>query len=222
MKPTEFPAIPPGKAGDLACSRTRPGKQDRCPHCGRLGAHEIAGGEPVQGGVEAVAKLLAAWLVFMLMWLPWWLFLIALRIVGGQPFDSWPLLSLCITLGFSGAALLGMGIFFSAFTGDKAYAALTTLGGMILLLTPSMFQAQLQTQPSGSVWVVLLRHVNYLGPLDRAADGLLLPESLLFSASLTVLWLFVTVQILAFRRLQPLTKLLSMLPGLSRRESPGK
>src|SRR5260370_40137114 len=67
----------------------------------RTGTLEVLLTVPVNETTVVMSKFLAALIFFLLAWLPWGLFLIALRIQDGKPFDFLPLLSFLLALTFS-------------------------------------------------------------------------------------------------------------------------
>src|SRR6202011_3337751 len=58
----------------------------------RSGTLEVLLTAPVNESTVVIGKFLAAWLFYLLTWVPWWLYLIALRYMGGEPFDYRPIL----------------------------------------------------------------------------------------------------------------------------------
>src|SRR5262249_28407203 len=80
------------------------------------------------------SKFFASWTFLMLLWLPWWLFLLALRLEGGREFDARPMIGFSLALAASGAAFVAMGMFFSSLTSNQIVSAALTLMGMLVLL----------------------------------------------------------------------------------------
>src|SRR5437879_3140322 len=99
----------------------------------RTGTLEVLFTAPVGETVVVLSKFLASWIFFMLTWVPWGLFLVALRVEGGQPFEYRPLLSFYIAMACSGAAFLAMGLFFSSLTRNQIVSAILTFVGMLSL-----------------------------------------------------------------------------------------
>ena len=88
---------------------------------------------PVNEWPIILSKFLATWLFFLISWLPATLFLIALRVEVGQPFDYRPLLSFYVSLAAQGLAFVGMGLF-STLTKNQIVAAVLTFAGMMAFL----------------------------------------------------------------------------------------
>jgi ABC-2 type transport system permease protein len=65
---------------------------------------------------------------------PWWLYLLALRLEGGQEFDFRPMIGFSVALLACGAAFVAMGMFFSSLTRDQIISAALSLMGMMILV----------------------------------------------------------------------------------------
>jgi ABC-type transport system involved in multi-copper enzyme maturation permease subunit len=100
----------------------------------RTGTIEVMLTAPVDEVVVVISKFIAALVFYLVLWVPWGLFLVALRYEGGQPFDYLPLLSFYVTLVCSGAAFVAMGLFFSSLTRNQIIAAVLTFMGMMFML----------------------------------------------------------------------------------------
>ena len=59
----------------------------------RTGTLEMMLTAPVNEITLLVAKFLAAWIFYLLTWLPLWLFLVGMRALGAEEFDYRPVLS---------------------------------------------------------------------------------------------------------------------------------
>jgi hypothetical protein len=163
----------------------------------RSGTLEVLLTAPVDESVVVFSKFLAAFLTNMFTWVPFWLFLLAIPLGGGSPFDYRPLLSFFIAMSVSMAGFAGMGLFFSTLTRSQIASGVLTFAGM-LALTFAWFAAQ-RAAPE-SAWEVALKHVSYLDLWLSALGGKLSPRGLLFFASMTVLFLFLSVKVLESRK----------------------
>jgi ABC-type transport system involved in multi-copper enzyme maturation permease subunit len=163
----------------------------------RTGTLEVLLTAPLDETSVVLSKFLAAWIFFMVLWIPWGLYLVSLRIEGGQTFDYRPLLSFFIGLAFSGAGFLSMGLFFSSLTRNQIAAAILTFMGMMVLL--SIFIV-IQVLPPGSAWNTFLTHISFIHLWQSNVEGKLAPRDLLFPISATVFWLFLTVKVLEARK----------------------
>jgi ABC-type transport system involved in multi-copper enzyme maturation permease subunit len=163
----------------------------------RTGTLEVLLTAPVDEPAVVLSKFIAAWVFFMALWVPWGLFLVALRWEGGQPFDWRPLLSFFIGLACSGASFLSMGLFFSSLTRNQIASAVLTFMGMMLLV--SLFFI-IRMLPAASDWRTLATHVSFINLWQSTLEGKLVPRDLLFPLSATVFWLFLTVKVLEARK----------------------
>ncbi len=162
----------------------------------RSGTMEVLLTAPVDEPAVVMSKFLAALVSFLLMWLPFGLFLLAIPLSGGNPFDYRPLLSFIVVLTFTGASFVSMGLFFSSLTRNQIASAVLTAAGM-MVLTYFWFAAQQSTDPS---WQTVLKHMSYLDVWLEALGGKIVPRFLLFPLSMTILFLFLTVKVLESRK----------------------
>jgi ABC-type transport system involved in multi-copper enzyme maturation permease subunit len=163
----------------------------------RTGTLEVLLTAPLGETSIVLSKFLAAWIFFMLLWVPWGLYLVALRVEGGQPFDYRPLLSFSIAMACSGAGFVAMGTFFSSITRNQIIAAILGIIGMIVLF--SVFIV-IRSLPPGSDWSAVLTHMSFVHLWINTLEGKLAPRDLLFHLSAAVFWLFLTVKVLEARK----------------------
>src|SRR5207253_8241291 len=165
----------------------------------RTGTLEVLLTAPVSETTTVISKFLAALIFFMVIWIPWGLFLVALRVEGGQPFDYRPLISFFIALLFSGAGFLSMGLFFSSLTRNQIASAVLTLMGMLILIGVYFVQFSSLVPPS-SPWFSVLTYASYIDLWINSLKGKLPARALLFHLSATIFWLFLTVKVLEARK----------------------
>ena len=166
----------------------------------RSGTLEVLLTSPVQDGAVVMSKFVAGLLAFLLVWTPFAVNLLALHIAAGKDFDYRPLLSFLLTLTVTGASFISMGLFFSSLTRNQIVSFVLTLGGMLFLTFFIFFEnAAQQFDPSG-VWFAVIHHMNFYDVWNSSMEGKIQPQFLLFPASLTVLWLFLTVKVLEVRK----------------------
>jgi ABC-2 type transport system permease protein len=163
----------------------------------RTGTLEVLLTAPVNETSIVLSKFLAALIFFMVLWIPWGLFLIGLRVGGGQPFDYRPLIAFFIALLFSGAGFLGMGLFFSSLTRNQIASAVLTAMGMLVLIG-LYFGTFMVSQ--GSAWTTVLSDVSYISLWQSSLQGKLAPRALLFHLSAAIFWVFLTVKVLEARK----------------------
>ncbi len=167
----------------------------------RSGTLEVLLTAPVSEGAVAVSKFLAAFVMFLLTWVPMALDIAYLRIDTGQPFDYRPLLSFLVALCFTGAAFVSMGVFCSSLTRSQIGSGVLTMVGMVLLTLVFLAARTLQVYGTpDSTWVTVLSHISYIDVWINTLDGKLQPTYLVFFGSLTVFWLFLTVKVLEARK----------------------
>jgi ABC-2 type transport system permease protein len=163
----------------------------------RSGTLEVLLTAPLGETAVVLSKFIAALLLFTMVWLPWGLFLLALRIQGGQSFDYYPLLSFFIALTASGAGFLSMGLFFSSLTRNQIIAFILTVVGMLVLLLVFFLKRSLAPDSVGNI---VLTYISYIDLWINSLDGTLSPRYLMFHISAAIFWLFVTVKVMEARR----------------------
>ncbi len=163
----------------------------------RTGTLEVMLTAPVDEVHVVLSKYFAALLLFLTMWLPLGLYMIALRVGGGKPFDYLPLMSFFIALVFTGANFIAMGLFFSSLTRNQIVSAVLTFAGMLIMTSVFFFMRGSNTD---QVSQTVLEHISYVSLWLNAAEGRLVPRYLLFHASMAILWLFATVKVLEARK----------------------
>ena len=166
----------------------------------RTGTLEVLLTAPVNETSVVLSKFLASLVFLLIVWAPWALFLVALRVEGGTPFDYRPLYSCFIALACMGAGFMGMGLFFSSLVRNQIASAILTFAGMLVLLGVFAVKMSLEGRGSSSPWVGVLGHMSFVDLWWESLDGLLNPRPLLFFLSMAVFWLFLTVKVLEIRR----------------------
>jgi ABC-type transport system involved in multi-copper enzyme maturation permease subunit len=163
----------------------------------RTGTLEVLLTAPVNEVTVVVSKFLASWIFYLILWLPWWVYLVSLRYFGGEEFDYRPVLSFTVALVAISAGFMSMGLFFSSLTRNQIIAAVLTFVGMIGLLATYLLKFQSDTPGS---WTELLSYVSYLDLWWNSLEGTVAPRFLLFHISLTVFFLYLTTKVLEARK----------------------
>jgi ABC-type transport system involved in multi-copper enzyme maturation permease subunit len=163
----------------------------------RTGTLEVLLTAPVDEVTVVLSKFTAALIFFLFLWIPWGLFLVALRIEGGQPFDYRPLLSFGVVLVCTGAAMLSIGLFFSSLTRSQIGAAVLTFMSMVLLLLLYLIQEQIG---AGSFWQTVFSQVGFVDLWLQSLRGKLYLRSVIVQVSITIFFLFLTVKALEARK----------------------
>ena len=161
----------------------------------RTGTLEVLLTAPVNEWQIVLAKFLAGLRIFMLCWYLWGLFLIPLRVEGGQDFDYRPVITFMIALACMGAGFIAMGLFFSSLTRHQIVAAVFTF--MVMFVSTLMFI--LFQYVGESLWS-FLRNVTYIDLWLNAARGTITPRLLVLHLSMAAFWLFLTTKILEARK----------------------
>jgi ABC-type transport system involved in multi-copper enzyme maturation permease subunit len=163
----------------------------------RSGTLEVLLTAPVDEVTVVLSKFLAAFVMFMVVWVPYGLYLLAIPLAGAAGFDYRPLLSFLIGLSVTGAAFISMGLFFSSLTRNQIASGVMTFAGMLALTFVSLIPWWTDV---GGTWEPLLKRVSYLDLWTNTLEGKLIPTGLMYFASLTLVWLFVTVKWMESRR----------------------
>jgi ABC-2 type transport system permease protein len=164
----------------------------------RTGTLEVLLTAPVNEVTVVLSKFAAALLFFLIAWLPWVLYLIDLPL-NGYSFDGRPLLSFFIALTFMGAAFISIGLFFSSLTSNQIASAVLT-GAAVFFWTGLSVILWWFLKDETGWWGTTLKHVSYLQLWADSLRGLLMPRHLLFTASVAVFSLFLTVKVLESRK----------------------
>jgi ABC-type transport system involved in multi-copper enzyme maturation permease subunit len=163
----------------------------------RSGTLEVLLTAPVNETGVVMSKFLAALLTYLVIWLPFGLFLAAIPLGGGEPFDYRPLLSFFIVIAVTGAGFIAMGLFFSSLTRNQVASGVLAFAGMLIL---TGFYWGQGVNDRGSTWFIIFRHLSYLNAWRESLRGELVPRDLLFPLSLAILFLFLTVKVLESRK----------------------
>ena len=167
----------------------------------RSGTFEVLMTTPVSEVAVTLSKFIAALIMFLVTWIPFGLLLIALRFIGGAPFDYRPLLGFFLGLLVTGSAFISIGVFFSSLTKSQIGSGVLTCIALLTLTMLFLVRFELQERLGAtSVWVVILHHISYLDIWIETLDGRLIPMYLMFQACLAAFFLFLTVKVLESRR----------------------
>lgn len=163
----------------------------------RTGTMEVMLTAPVNESTVVLSKFASGLVFFLFLCLPLAVFLIPLRVEGGQPFDVLPLVSFFVALLCSGAAFVSMGLFFSSLTRNQIVAAVLTFMGMVLLL---VLYFMVRSQMFSSAVSTALRQFSFIHLWLGSLTGKLYLRDLLGQLSMAALWLFLTVKVLESRK----------------------
>lgn len=166
----------------------------------RSGSLEVLLTAPVNEWPVVFSKFIGTWLFYLITWLPAGLFLIALRIETGVPFDYRPLLSFYICLAAQGLAFVGMGLFFSALTKDQIVAAVLTFTGMMFFLVCYLIRNIFSQFGLPSFFQTVIDRLAYPTMWGEALSGRLLIRDVFLYSTLGFFWLFLSVKVLEMRK----------------------
>ena len=173
----------------------------------RLYAHEKYSGTfetlmttPV-GDLQVVsAKFAAAWLFYMIMWLPFLgcCFIIQHYAKQAGALDAGVLIGTFTGIGLFGAFFVAFGSFASAITNNQMVAAMISL-----LIGMALFALSYVATPSlaGAGWQAeILSRFELFQQMREFAHGVVDTRSVVFLLSLTFLFLFLTLRVIESRR----------------------
>lgn len=163
----------------------------------RSGTLEVLLTAPVNETTVVLSKFFGALIFYLLTWLPAWIFLVALRVVGGEPFDYRPVLTFNLALLATGSGFLAMGLFCSCLSRNQIIAAVLAFGGMVMHLG---FYFGKYFVGQESPWFNVFMYISYLDLWEKTLEGHLAPRFLVFHVSATVFFLFLTVKVLEARK----------------------
>lgn len=167
----------------------------------RTGTLEVLLTAPVSDWLIVLSKFLASWGFFILLWLPWWLYLLALRLEGGQEFDFRPMIGFSVALLACGAAFTAMGMFFSSLTRDQIISAALTLMGMMILVGFFFIERNLRGASSAVVTAKsVMRAMSFIHMWIEATDGKLYVRDIVVQLAQAVFWIAATIKVLEARR----------------------
>ena len=163
-----------------------------------MGTMEMLLTAPVNEGTILLAKFLAAWVFYMMTWLPMFLFFVALRAMGADEFDYRPLLSFFFALSATGAAFVAVGVFFSSITRNQIIAAVLTFAAMGMFLLCNWLSSMQSIE--GTVWGDLFYYGSFIDLWYTSLQGVLAPRYLVFYVSVAMFFLFLTDKVLEARK----------------------
>lgn len=173
----------------------------------RLFAHEKFSGTfetlmtaPVSDRQVVLAKFTAAWLFYMLMWLPLLGSIFILRRYTSDPtvMDAGALGGTFLGIGLLGGAFMAGGLFASSLTRSQIIAAMIGLAGGVSLFLLSFLGEQVNAD---SGWLPqLFSYLNLFDHMQDFARGVVDTRPVIFYLSLTGLFLFLTLRVVDSRR----------------------
>ena len=166
----------------------------------RSGTLEVLLTAPVSEASIILSKFLATWLFFLITWVPSAMFLVALRVETGVPFDYRPLLSFYLALAAQGVGFLAIGLFFSTLTRNQIVAFVFTFVVMLGFLLCYMLREE--ASPVGLIQFiqVFLGRLSFIHVWRESLSGQLPVRDVLLWISVGVFFLFLSVKVLEIRK----------------------
>ncbi len=163
----------------------------------RSGTLEMLMTVPLNETSVVLSKFFAVLIVFLLSWLPFGIYLVALAMGAGQTFDYRPIISFGIALIASGSSLVAMGLFFSSLTRSQLAAFVLTALGMILLTATYWIKNFPQLGETGQS---VMTYLSYIDLWRTTLQGKLQLGTMVMNLGLAGFWLFGTVKVLESRK----------------------
>lgn len=152
---------------------------------------------PVSEWQVVVGKFLATLIVFLVLCIPWGLYLLSLRIEGGTPFDYRPLLSFGLALIATGGAFIAMGVFFSSLTRDQIVSFALTAMGIVTALAIIFIQQFPGISPRLQT---VLQRFSFVSFWFDSMTGKVMLRDMLVYFSIALFFLYLTTKVLESRR----------------------
>lgn len=167
----------------------------------RTGTLEVMMTTPIDETTVVLGKFLAALPTYLLVWVPFALFLIALRVMVGKPFDYLPLLAFAIGLIATSASQVSMGMFCSSLTRNPLVSVVMSFAGMMVFTSAGVIKDILTKGGEAFEGIPLvLQQLSFLDVWENTLQGKLIPAQLIFQVTLTIFFLFLAVKVLEARK----------------------
>jgi ABC-2 type transport system permease protein len=154
---------------------------------------------PVTETEIVIAKWLSGLVMYLLLLLPFALYLPFLYYQAKFHYDVGPLISLGIGLTTMGMMFVAIGLFFSALTRNQIVAAIWTFVAMFLILMLPLL-VYVVAEDRRASWLEAARFVTLLIQVQSFGAGQLDLRFVTLHLSVCMLMLYLTVKILEFRR----------------------
>jgi ABC-2 type transport system permease protein len=159
----------------------------------KTGTMETLMTAPVTDFEVVFGKFLAAWGLYGVMLTPTLLYIAALSWVGNP--DIGPIISSYIGLILMGAMFVSVGLLVSALTKNQIVSAVIGIGALMILWFAGYYVA------GGEGWSSeILRYIGTFGHWDTFTKGLIDTRDIIYYASLTALFIFITVRVVESRK----------------------
>ena len=167
----------------------------------RTGSLELLMTAPVRDWEVVVAKWIAAWFFYALLWLPSFVVLIWLGAELNVSFPMGQVFSSYVGLLGVGSLLLAFGLFMSSLTDNQLLASLTSILFSIGLIAIPAELVKGQNQSDGGFGAMLLSQAHVIDHWQKFFfSGRIETGHLVFYASTALLFLFLTVRVVESRK----------------------
>ena len=165
----------------------------------RAGTIELLLTAPVTEAEVVVAKWFAGVVMYLVLLLPFALYLPFLYYQANYRFDLGPVVSLGAGLTTLGMMFIAIGLFFSALTRNQIVAAIWTFAVLFLLVLMTTVLAN-DAAPRRASWAEAVQFVSVIRQMASFGTGRLDPRFLAIHLSTCVFMLYMTTKVLQFRR----------------------
>ncbi len=155
---------------------------------------------PVTDTSVVIGKFVAAWLFFMLIWVPVPVYMYALAKVSGMPelFKLPSAVGMFVGTGLLGAAFVSIGCWASALTRSQILAAVIALAGNMTLFLASFIGGKFMV--SSKLATQIVDYINIVSLLQDYAKGIVDTRLIVYCSTLTTLFLTLTVVVVGSRK----------------------
>jgi len=149
---------------------------------------------PVTESEIVVSKFISGLIFYIILWVPWALFLIGLY--HKVPFDYRPIFSVYLGLFVVGTTFISGGLFFSSLTRNQIISFILTFAMMALFLAVVVLHWLLSEQGYDRKWLEALKFLSYYLQLRDFGLGKVDIRYIVLHLSITAFFLFGTVKVI--------------------------
>ena len=160
----------------------------------RTGSIELLLTAPVTDAQVVLAKFLGAWLAYISLWMWTVVFFFLLR--RFTPFDWGPVVTGYLGTWMLGAVLISVGVLTSSLTRNQVIAAVFSFCAVFLLFSVGILDVFIRDPETSKI----IRYLSVLEHLRDFSKGIVDTRPIIFYASLTAIFLFLTVRVVSSPR----------------------
>ena len=166
----------------------------------RSGTIETLATLPITEGEIVVSKWLAGVVMYLVLLVPFAMYLPFLYFHGRYEFDVGPILAMGVGLTTMGMMFVAIGLFFSSLTKNQVVAAVWTFVVLFVLVVMTLLASYLPAARGMPYWSEAMRHVAILHQIHDFALGRLDLRTIALHLSGCTFALYATTTLLAARR----------------------